>query len=190
MYSDLFKPYLKSIKTKYLSLDIKYLLKISTVLYLLTLPMPFIWLEIGPLGKEYYGDDVPDIYILGGYILGKDTNWWAINLAYKLQLFFIAIATINSLLIYKFLNNKKISISLTITNLVLLVLFPFWLKFYTQGVINNSDGAANDLKQHYCFGILLWLLLTVIKIIVLKKLLKKVNTEIKTQKYNHNKIVL
>jgi hypothetical protein len=54
MYFDLFLPFLKSIKTKYLSLDIKYLLKISIVLYLLTLPMPFIWLEIGPLRKDYF----------------------------------------------------------------------------------------------------------------------------------------
>lgn len=144
------------------------LLKLAIVLSLSTLLLPFVWLEIGPEGKAYYGENVPDIYILGAYILGKDTNWWAINFAYKLQLFFILATSLNSYLTYRFQDKRKVVISLLIINLFFLTIFPFWLKIYVEGVINNSDGAANDLEIHYSVGLIVWLVLYVINVLVLK----------------------
>ena len=58
-------------------------------LALISIVTPFVYMKIGPIGIKYYGKDVPDIYILGGYILGKDTSFWGINFAYKFQLFCI-----------------------------------------------------------------------------------------------------
>jgi hypothetical protein len=51
---------------------IQYLLIVVGILAIACLFSPFIFLKIGPKGYEYYGPDVPDIYILGGFILGKD----------------------------------------------------------------------------------------------------------------------
>ena len=58
-----------------MNLTTKKLLLTTAVLALLTLPLPFVWFEIGPLGKLYYGPSVPDIYILGATILGKDKSF-------------------------------------------------------------------------------------------------------------------
>ena len=46
--------------------------------------------------------------------------------------------------------------------LVLLALFPFWLGVYVNGVINNSDGAAADLRVYPHIGLLLYVLLLVL----------------------------
>jgi len=67
-------------------MTIKQLLIFSAIISIITLFTPFIWLEVGPRGHEYYGSDVPDIYILGGTILGKDRGFGGINFAYKFQL--------------------------------------------------------------------------------------------------------
>jgi hypothetical protein len=50
----------------------KYFLYLNAILALISLAVPFVRLEIGPIGKQYYGPNVPDIFILGGTILGKD----------------------------------------------------------------------------------------------------------------------
>ncbi len=105
-------------------------------LAIISLFTPFVYMKIGPKGILHYGDHVPDIYILGGYILGKDTSFWGINFAYKFQLTFILIFTG---LIYSFQKLKK-SIFIFI-GLTLLICFPFWLQVYISGVKNNSDSA-------------------------------------------------
>ena len=46
-------------------------IKISLVLTVLSIFVPFVYMKIGPMGYRYYGPNVPDIYIFGGYIFGK-----------------------------------------------------------------------------------------------------------------------
>ncbi len=113
---------------------------------------PFVYMEIGPKGIEYYGKNVPNIYILGGYILGKDTSWWGINFAYKFQLFSILVYIA---LIYNYKRHQK-SITLMI-GLLLLILFPIWLDIYVGGVKNNSDCA--DLIVYPMPGLFIWALI-------------------------------
>lgn len=118
-------------------------------LNLLCLPAPFVWMKIGPEGYKYYGPDVPDIWILGAYILGKDTRWWAIGLAWKWQLAFMLITAFCS---WRYL--RKPNKLLLWFNMLWLILFPLWLNIYTGGVKNNSDGA--DLSIYPMPGLLLW----------------------------------
>jgi hypothetical protein len=120
------------------------------VLSLLCLPAPFVFMKIGPAGYRLYGPDVPDIWILGAYILGKDTSFWGIGIVWKWQLFFIAY-TAASLWFYHI---TRFGYWLY-QNLIFLLLFPIWLYAYTGGVINNSDGA--DLSVYPMPGLLLWL---------------------------------
>ena len=125
------------------------------ILAIISLFTPFVYMEIGPKGIEYYGKDVPNIYILGGYILGKDTSFWGIKFAYKFQLTFILIFTA---LIYKFQKNeKKIFLYFSLT---LLICFPFWLELYTSGVKNNSDSA--DLTTYPMPGLLIWAVILIL----------------------------
>jgi hypothetical protein len=125
-------------------------LRWAFVLCLMCLPTPFVFMKIGPEGYRYYGPDVPDIWILGAYILGKDTSFWGIGIVWKWQLFFI-IYTAASLWFYHITR----FMFWLYQNLIFLLLFPFWLYGYTGGVINNSDGA--DLSVYPMPGLLLWL---------------------------------
>lgn len=127
------------------------------VLALISIVTPFVYMQIGPIGIKYYGKDVPDIYILGGYIFGKDTSFWGINFAFKFQLLCIAIIVG---LTYFYSINKKVSY--VVANLVLLFCFPFWLVLYIDGVKCNSDGAASDLTVYPMPGLILWGLITLL----------------------------
>lgn len=44
-------------------------------------------------------------------------------------------------------------------NLLLLLLFPFWLVAYVNGVVHNSDGAVSDLSIFPHVGIVVYVLL-------------------------------
>ena len=116
---------------------------------------PFVYMEIGPKGIKHYGENVPDIYILGGYILGKDTSFWGINFAYKFQLFAILVYIA---LIYNF-NRRQKPILLIFSSLIL-ILFPFWLEIYVEGVKNNSDVA--DLSIYPMPGLIIWSVILVL----------------------------
>jgi len=70
----------------------------------------------------------------------------------------------------KILDKRKVAFTLTIGNLILLILFPFWLYIYTDGVISNSDGATTDMKIHLGIGLLIYLLQLAINIITLKRI--------------------
>jgi len=139
----------------------------NIALALISMVIPFIYMEIGPIGIKYYGKDVPDIYILGGYIIGKDTSFWGINFAYKFQLLCIAIIIG---LTYFYSINKKVSY--IVANLVLLFCFPFWLKLYIDGVKCNSDGAASDLTVYPMPGLILWGLIFILHIMLFMNHLK------------------
>lgn len=126
----------------------------------------FVYMKIGPKGIEYYGKNVPDIYIFGEYILGKDTSFWGINFAYKFQLFCILLFISTTYMFEKF--KKR---TLLVMNILLLSGFPFWLEIYSSGVKNNSDSA--DLTVTYLpLGIILWTFLLLLTVFVLIKHLR------------------
>ena len=142
----------------------------SAILALLILPLPLVWFEIGTLGKLYYGTDVPDIYILGATILGKDRSFWGINFAYKFQLIVIVYFILSTLWTVKMIERRNFAFNLTRFNLVLLILFPLWLYMYTSGVLNNSDGAVADIELHPGIGLLFYIMLLMVTILTIKRL--------------------
>jgi hypothetical protein len=153
-----------------MNLTKKQLLLTSAILALLVLPLPFVWFEIGPLGKLYYGPSVPDIYILGATILGKDRSFWGINFAYKFQLIVIVYFILSTLWTIKIIERRNFAFNLTRFNLVLLILFPFFLYMYASGVFNNSDGAAADIELHLGIGLLFYILILMVTILTIKRL--------------------
>ncbi len=131
-------------------------------LTIITIFTPFVYIEIGPKGIEYYGENVPNIFILGGYILGKDTSFWGINFAYKFQLLGILFY---AALIYRFKRLQKSTI--LILGLLLLILFPFWLEIYVGGIKNNSDNA--DLTVYPMPGLIIWAVIFILNLWILIK---------------------
>ncbi len=142
----------------------------SAILALLVLPLPFVCFEIGPLGKLYYGPHVPDIYLLGATILGKDRSFWGINFSYKFQLIVIVYFILSTLLTKKIIERRNFAFNLTRLNVTLLILFPFWLYMYYSGVLNNSDGAVADIEFHPGIGLLFYILLLMVTILTIKRL--------------------
>ena len=127
------------------------MIKISLVLTLISIFVPFVYMKIGPMGYRYYGPNVPDIYIFGGYIFGKDTSFWGINVAYKIQLGSILLIAYNQL---RYLRTK--SIKFIIINSSFLLFFPIWLEAYVGGVVCNSDGADLTVYWHSMPGLWDW----------------------------------
>jgi hypothetical protein len=123
-------------------------LMIELIIAVLCIFLPFVYMKIGPGGYAYYGPTVPDIYILGGYILGKDTSWWAISFAYKFQLCFIILYIVLTYVSIKRSSNSKQVIFLHIIKTGLILCFPPWLFFYEEHVQNNSDGADLTVYPH------------------------------------------
>jgi len=126
---------------------------LSTVLSLTCLFTPFVWMEIGPIGFKNYGPNVPDIFIYGGTITGKDFAFWGISFAVVFQLIFMLLFSVLCVTAM-FAKNKAIVLSLLSIQLLLLALFPLWLNAYIGGVVNNSDGA--DLTIHYQIGMVFY----------------------------------
>ena len=153
-----------------MNLTTKQLLLMSAILALLILPLPLVWFEIGPLGKLYYGPHVPDIYILGATILGKDRSFWGINFAYKFQLIVIVYFILSTLWTIKMIERRNFAFNLTRFNLTLLILFPLWLYMYSSGVLNNSDGAVADIELHPGIGLLCYILILMVTILTIKRL--------------------
>ena len=147
----------------------------SAILAFLILPLPLVWFEIGTLGKLYYGTDVPDIYILGATILGKDRSFWGINFAYKFQLIVIVYFILSTLWTIKMIERRNFAFNLTRLNVTLLILFPLWLYMYSSGVLNNSDGAVADIELHPGIGLLCYILILMVTILAIKRL-RKTNT--------------
>lgn len=93
---------------------------------------PIMWLQVT-------GGDLsaPDIYIYGAFITGKDRSFWGISFAWKFQLSVIAFFIATNVKIALVESDKEGR--LVMINLVLLLLFPFWMSQYVDGVICNSD---------------------------------------------------
>ncbi|RYU83364.1 hypothetical protein [Hymenobacter persicinus] len=133
-----------------------------------TLVTPFIWLKIGPAGYAYYGPNVPDIYIFGATITGKDRSFDGINLAYKSQLAIILYFVVSSLCAAIRMRRRRETLILNYINFALLLLFPVWLYLYRGGVISNSDGA--DLTTYPHVGLLFYALLVLLNIRISRKI--------------------
>jgi hypothetical protein len=110
--------------------------------------LPFVFMKIGPGGYAYYGPTVPDIYIFGGYIFGKDVSWPGINFAYKFQLSAILFYCIISIIGYKRYQKINFVVSAQLFKSFMLLLFPLWMWIYTSGVRSNSDGADLTIYPH------------------------------------------
>lgn len=124
-------------------------------------------MEIGPNGIAYYGPDVPDIYIYGGAITGKDLAFTPILIAMLLQFAFILIGIFLSVVNCFGEWNRARAIGTTWFQTALLLFFPCWMSDYVGGVICNSDGAASDLTIHYGSGVVFFILIFCINILQL-----------------------
>lgn len=129
--------------------------------------LPIVWMEIGPLGIEYYGPDVPDIYIKGAAITGKDLAFTPILIAMLLQFAFIMIGIFISVVNCFGDWNPARAIGTTWFQTALLLFFPFWMNGYISVVICNSDGAAGDLTVHYGSGIPVYMMLAALNLLQL-----------------------
>ena len=147
------------------------MLRLSVILAIISLATPFIWIKIGPNGFAYYGADVPDIYILGATILGKNRSFWGIAFASSFQLIVILYFISSTYLTLKKPIRKRV-LTFTTANLILLALFPYWLKEYVDGVVSNSDGAASDLKIYPHIGLFVYVFLVTLSIAILIKTLR------------------
>lgn len=153
------------------NMTIKYLLRFSIFLAIVSLATPFFWIEIGPTGIAYYGADIPDIYILGATILGKDRSFLGIAFASTIQLIGILYFITSTYLTFRKASKKRILIFTTV-NLILLLVFPFWLREYVNGVVSNSDGAASDLNIYPHIGLLVYLFLVIFSSAIIIKALR------------------
>lgn len=126
---------------------------VSSLCGIILLFLPIVWMEIGPNGFAYYGPQVPDIYIYGGAITGKDLAFTPILIAMLLQFAFIMIGIFLSVVNCFGEWNRARAIGITWFQTALLLFFPYWMSMYVNGVICNSDGAASDLIVHYGSGV-------------------------------------
>jgi len=140
--------------------------KLSYWLALSALFTPFIWIKIGPQGIAIYGPDVPDIYFLGAFVTGKDWTFppiaYAIVFQLILILFFILCTVIAEGAALRVALRQLMAV--TSLQIILLVLFPFWMAVYVELVIHNSDGAVADLRVYPHFGVITYLLLLALAI--------------------------
>ena len=135
----------------------KRILILMFVLGVIFLFSPIIFMKIGPLGYDNYGPNVPDIFIYGGNIFGKDKSFYGINFACKFQTISILLYLVLILKSYiNIITNKK-SLNYLVIGLCFALLFPLWLKAYSEGVVRNSDGA--DLTLYYSWGAIVYLMI-------------------------------
>lgn len=151
-------------------MSIKQGLTLSAILATVLLGVPFLWLKIGAAGYAFYGPDVPDVYILGAIILGKDRSFFGINVAYKFQFAVIVYFIFSNLFMTLLLKMRILLIIIHSLNISLLVLFPIWLWLYTRGVIHNSDYA--NLTVHVHIGSVIYLILLFLSISLFLKMKK------------------
>lgn len=135
---------------------------LSALLSAILLFSPIVWMEIGPAGKAYYGPNVPDIYIYGGAITGKDLAFTPILLLMLFQFGVILTSAILSISVVFYPFHPKKAKTITWIICVFLALFPWWISSYNDIVICNSDGAGSDLTVHWSWGLLIYVLICII----------------------------
>ncbi len=143
-------------------MNYRILVALSGILAIICLFTPFIWMEVGPLGHKFYGPTVPDVYIYGGDITGKDKSFWVIGAMAAFQLIFMVLFCVLAF-VSCVITNRQAIIVLLILQSVLLALFTVWLELYVVHVKHNSDGA--DLTIRYQFGMVLYLALVVLNVL-------------------------
>jgi len=148
----------------------------SIILTILFLFSPIVLLKIGPGGYEFYGNDVPDIYIWGFTIFGKDKTVDIINYSYKFQLFGILTYFLLMIASYLLKTKAKIFRILTSIGFALLALFPIWFFIYHSWVVGNSDNS--DLTTIPHIGTVIYIAILVNNYSLLK--LNKEENRIKT----------
>jgi hypothetical protein len=156
-----------------MSQKLKNLFLIQSILSFSTLFLPFVFMKIGPGGYAFYGPDVPDIWIVGGFIFGKDISWWGINFAFKFQLVMILFCTGLSALCYR---NKIRPLLIYLSQAyytVMLLAFPYWVWMYTGGVRSNSDCADLTIYPH--IGWIVYLGLICLQIIIFVNIKRRKN---------------
>ena len=143
---------------------VKWLHGLNILLLFFFLFLPIVWMDIGPRGIEFYGPDVPDIYIYGGIITGKDLAFTPILIAMVLQAAFIIAGIVTSLFAFRYTPVKHLALSVTVFHSVALALFPWWIEAYKDGVACNSDGA--DLTMHWMSGAYVYLAMVVVNVLI------------------------
>lgn len=154
-------------------LSLKKLFLIQSILSFSTLVLPFVFMKIGPGGYAYYGPDVPNIWIIGGFIFGKDISWWGISFAFKFQLVMILLCTGLSLWCYKNQVRTFLVYLAQAFYTFMLLLFPVWMWMYTGGVRNNSDCADLTIYPH--IGWIVYLGLICLQILIFTRIIRHKN---------------
>ena len=154
--------------------NLPFLLKLTATLAVITLFTPFVWMKMGPEEYKYYGPDVPDIYILGATILGKDRDFWGINFAYKFQLIVILWFIGSNFFLARAERKKIRERSIVTLNFIFLLFFPWWLSMYVEGVVDN--GCCTDLVIHYSYAMILYALILVFYCFVLSFIFRSTNS--------------
>lgn len=137
---------------------------LNVLLGVLFLFLPIVWMDIGPRGIEFYGPDVPDIYIYGGIITGKDLAFTPILIAMSLQAALIVAGIVTAFFAFRYTPVPKLAFSVTVFHSVLLALFPWWIEQYKSGVANNSDGA--DLTMYWMSGAYVYVALIAVNVLL------------------------
>ena len=154
-------------------MTIKQTLYTTIVFAIISLATPFVWLKMGANCYEYYGPNLPDVYILGAWISGKDTSFWAIGFAYIFQLTIILYFILSSFRAVKKLEKKETPLPILIINMLLLLLFPFWLSIYIQGIRDNSG--CTDMTTYPHVGSFVYFLLLILNIMTIIKVKRIAN---------------
>lgn len=149
------------------------LLLLKIVLAALLFFSPLLWMKIGPGGYEYYGPTVPDVYIYGNHITGKDLDWKPIDFSWKFQATVILVYISLCFLLYFRLRAGKNGTALFWIMFGLVLLFPFWFLFYANHVHNNSDCA--ELTWHLQYGWIFYGVLLLVNVLWLIHWLRQSN---------------
>lgn len=103
---------------------------------------PFVWMKVdhGCTATRYA--HVPDVWILGGWITGKDMLWPGILHAWIAQTAGIVIVHGLFRAVRRWRIRPLVAVSMLIPALVMMAVFPLWISTYVNGVIHNSDGVC------------------------------------------------
>jgi hypothetical protein len=142
-----------------------HILSLNFWLAICILFLPIAWGKVGEQGFVNYGSDVPDVYILGCYILGKDTSFWGISFAWKFQLAGMLCFLILQYKIWRDYIIEKPALFKLFGAWFLLLLFPVWINLYIGGVQGNSDGAYLHWNMHV--GWYMYLIIITLQTLVL-----------------------